>query len=124
MAFEVTGSTLPAVTAAADLSAQQFRFVKITAAKAINLAGAGDAVAGVLQNKPISGQAATVWGVGSVSKVVAGAAVAAGAFVTPDASGDAVTAGTGNYIAGEAIDAAAGAGSIISVQLTQPGRSV
>ena len=123
MAIENPVSTLPAVTAAADLSAQQFRFVKVTAAEQVNLAGAGEAVAGVLQNKPTSGQAASVWGTGSTTKVVCGAAVTAGADVTPDANGDAVTAASGNYIAGKALDAGAGAGSIISVQLTQPGRT-
>lgn len=125
MAIEKVGMTLPAVTAAADLSAAQFLFVKITGELAINLAGAGEAVDGVLQNKPAAaGRAATVWGPGTASKVVAGAAVAAGADVTPDAAGKAVTSATGNYIAGKCMTAAANADELITVWLTNPGRTV
>ena len=110
-------------TAAADLSAKQFFCVKVTAENAVNLAGAGEAVDGVLQNKPTSGQEATVWGVGSTTKAVAGAAVAAGADVTPDANGKLVTAGTGDYILGRALFAASADLERISVFITNQGRS-
>lgn len=44
-------------TAAADLSAKQFYAVKITADNAVNVAGAADATA-ILMNKPLSGEIA------------------------------------------------------------------
>jgi len=123
MAVEKVGETLPGVEAAADLSTHQFKFVKMTST-GINICGAGEAAVGVLQNKPSAlGQAATVWGAGTVSKVVAGAAVAKGAKVTPDATGRAVTAASGNYEAGQALDASTGAGQLISVWYNPQGRA-
>lgn len=122
MAIEKVGATLPAVTASSDLSTKQYLFVKIDGEKTVGVAGAGEAVDGVLQNKPISGQAATVWGPGSLSKVYSSAAIAAGAFVTPTAAGKAVTAASGNYIAGRVLEAATAADQLISVWITNPGR--
>ncbi len=121
-AYENVVSTMQAVTAAADLSAKQFFCVKLTAANAVNLAGAGEAIDGVLQNTPTSGQEATVWGAGSTTKAVAGAAITAAAFVTPDANGKVVTAASGDYIIGRAAIAAGADGEVISVYITQPGR--
>lgn len=122
MAFEKVGETLPGMETGADLSTHQFKFVTIDATGVV-LASAGGTVAGVLQNKPGLAQAAAVYGPGSVSKVFSGGAVAVGADVTPDASGRAVTSATTNYIAGKALTAAANANEIISVWITQPGRT-
>lgn len=122
MAWEKVGPTLPGMVAGADLTAGQHLFVVVNSSGKIVAAGAGAAVDGVLQNNPAADQAATVWGVGSVSKVVAGAAVSQGAQVTPNASGQAVTAASGNYIAGRALQAATGAGQKIPVWVTSPGR--
>lgn len=122
MAWEKVGPTLPGMVAGADLSAAQHRFVVVNASGKVVLAGAGAAVDGVVQNNPEADQAATVWGVGSVSKVEAGAAVAQGALVAPNATGQAITAVSGNYIAGRALQAATGAGQLISVWQTSPGR--
>lgn len=90
----------------------QYRFVKITGEHQVGLAtAAGDPVAGIMQNKPQkAGQAATV-GLGAVSNVIAGGAVAAGAAVVPDANGRAVT-GSGVWVA---LAPAAGAGEMIPV---------
>lgn len=122
MSWEKVGATLPGLVAGADLTASQHLFVVVNASGKAAVAGAGVAIDGVLQNKPDTDQAATVWGCGSVSKVVAGAAVAAGALVAPNASGQAITAVSGNYIAGRALNAATGAGQLISVWVNQPGR--
>jgi len=122
MAFEKVGATLPGVVASADLTSSQFLFTKVDGEKTVGLAGAGEAIDGVVQNNPNTGEAATVWGVGSVTKVYAGAAVAAGAFVTPNANAKAVTAASGNYIAGRCITAAANADELITLFITQPGR--
>ncbi len=122
MAIENPVATLPGAVASTDLSAHQFKFVDIDASGEIAVAGAGVDSVGVLQNKPSAqGRAATVWGPGSVCKVIAGAAVAAGARVTPDATGRAVTAVTGNRINGRALMAAGAAGEIISVFISGQG---
>ncbi len=120
MAFENSGIRIPGVIAAADLSAKQFYFVEMTTTGA-NLAGDGALALGVLQNKPTAGQACEIE-TASVSKVVAGAAIALGANVSSDSAGKAKTSATGNYIQGEALIAALADGDIISVALTKPGR--
>lgn len=122
MAWEKVGPTLPGMVAGADLTAAQHRFVNVNASGKVVAAGAGTPCDGVLQNNPDTDQAATVWGVGSVSKVSAGAAVAQGALVASDGNGQGITAVSGNYIAGRALTAAAGAGELISVWLFNPGR--
>ncbi len=124
MAFEKVGETLPGIEASADLSTHQFKFVTLDSSAEAAVAGAGAHVSGVLQNKPAAqGRPATIWGPGTVSKVVAGAAVALGADVTPDATGRGVTSTSGDYIAGKALTLAANAGELISVWITQPGRT-
>jgi len=122
MAWEKVGPTLPGMVAGADLTSAQYRFVVVNSSGKVVLAGAGAVVDGVVQNNPNTDQAATVWGVGSVSKVVAGAAVAQGALVASNGSGQAITAVSGNYIAGRALQAATGAGQLIPVWITNPGR--
>ena len=122
MAWEKVGPTLPGMVAGADLSSAQHRFVVVNSSGKVVLAGAGVVVDGVVQNNPEADQAATVWGVGSASKVEAGGAIAAGALVTSNATGQALTAASGNYIAGRALLAATGGGQLISVWQTSPGR--
>lgn len=122
MAFEKVGATLPAAEAAADLTGAQFLLVKTTST-GVNKCGAGDHADGVLQNKPNTGQAATVWGPGSVSKVIAGAAVAKGADVASDANAKGITSTTGDYIVGRALTAVSNADEILSVWITNPGRT-
>lgn len=51
-----------------------------------------------------------------------GAAIAAGAELTPNAAGQAVTAATGNHILAVALAAATGAGQPIRVQIVKSGR--
>lgn len=121
-------------TSTNDLSADQFRFVDLDAANSTSGVGnvilptvAGQKAIGVLQNKPTAGQTAEVWILG-ISKVVAGAAVAAGDLVATDNQGRAVTASTAgafpaaNFILGRALSAASGAGVVISVLLLPGGK--
>jgi hypothetical protein len=122
MAWEIEGLdfTLPA---AADLSANQYFIVKVDSSGSAALAGDGEPAIGVLQNEPdAAGKAASIRFAG-ISKVVAGAAVSAGAQVTPNASGKAITAATGKNILGVALAAASGDGVIIPVALTYNGIS-
>jgi hypothetical protein len=104
------------VAASADLSANQFRFHTI-GATGMALAGAGVLTDGVLQDTPNALGVHGALCVSGVSKVVAGAAVLAGAEVASDATGRAVTAVSTDHYAGRAITAAGAAGDIISVLL-------
>ncbi len=102
--------------AAADLSALQYRFMSLTADQIATVSGAGILADGVLQNDPISGAAGSLCPLnGSVSKIEAGAAVAANADVMTDANGRAITATATNEICGKALQAASAAGEIIEV---------
>jgi hypothetical protein len=124
--------------AAADLSTKQYYAMKVSAANTVNVASAaGEPVIGFLQNKPsAANEAATVAYTGR-TKAVAGAAVAAGAYVkvlangkvddastamTADASGASATAATtGAHTIGIALTAASADGDVIEVLLTHSG---
>jgi hypothetical protein len=118
MAYEVV-ENIAGLVAGADLSTGQHKIVKLNGSgQAILATVQGEKVTGVLQDKPsAAGQAASVAKTGSVTKVVAGAAVAAGALVMTDASARAITATATNYAFGQALTASSGAGQLISVYL-------
>ena len=110
-------------TAAVYLSASQFLAVKITAARQVNLANTGgEAFIGILQNKPTLGQAA-LYGYLGVSKVVAGAAFAAGADLMTDTSARMITATSTNHRNAIALEAATAAGQIVAVFITGANRT-
>lgn len=119
MSFEIPGFSFSR-NAGADLSAEQHKFVKIDSSGDIVLTGSTEASAGVLQNDPLQTEPGTVLNVG-ISKVVAGAAVAAGAFVMSDGSGRAITATATNRVLGTALEAAGAADEKIAVLLTSQG---
>jgi hypothetical protein len=103
--------------AAADLSGSQFYCVKITAARATNLASTGgEVVYGILQNKPTAGQPSDV-GLFGVSKAAAGAAFAAGALLMSDTTGRLITWTATHHCAAIALEAATAAGQLITVVL-------
>lgn len=100
MAVESTLQKFSMFAAGADLTAAQFRFVKISAGTIV-LCGAGEQAAGVLQNAPKQGEAAIV-GFSGISKVmVGGTDVAQDAEVATLANGLAGTAASGNAILGQ-----------------------
>lgn len=123
MAIERRGATVPGMKAAADYSATQHRFLSVTAADVVTLTGDGARIDGALQNNPEAGQSAEMWSSGSIAKVKASAAISVGASVASAANGEAVTAATGDYIAGPALNAVGASGELVSVLLTFPGRS-
>lgn len=115
--------TITGFAAAADLSGKQYHFVRASAANACNQSSLGGdaAMLGVLQNNPNTGQAATIAQAG-MSKVYAGAAVSANALVTTNGSGRAVTAASGDMVAGRALEASGNDGEVITVMLQAPVR--
>lgn len=120
MAIEVPGFVNGVMVAAVDLSAvaNQYKCVKVTASFAVNLCTvSGEKILGILQNKPLSGKSCEIATLG-ISKAQAGAAIAAGALLMTNASGQVITAATtGSTIIGWALEAAGGASEIISIQL-------
>lgn len=113
---------IPGLIAAADLSAFQYRVVRLSAARTVNVASHNLAASvlgpvGVLQNKPnAAGRAASVAREG-LSKAVAGAAVTVNQMVTHDGSGYVIDAVSGSNVIGRALEAAGAAGEVITVQL-------
>tara|TARA_R110001599_G_scaffold243355_2_gene443144 strand:+ start:2211 stop:2594 length:384 start_codon:yes stop_codon:yes gene_type:complete len=103
-----TQESLKCITleAGADLSSSQYKMVKLSAGKAILCVAVTDIPVGVLQNKPTSGQAATVC-VSGASKMLAGATINSGDQVGTDASSTAApyVAGTDttSYVVGTAL---------------------
>lgn len=103
-----------------DMSAKQYYIVQLDATGKIEVGeGATDLLVGVLQNKPLAGEAA-LYRFGGTAKVKAGGAVAIGAWVTSDANGKAVATTTdGDVVIGRHIGTAAGAdGDLIEVQVS------
>lgn len=121
--------------AGADLSAAQFKAVKVTSSGVV-LAGDGEAADGVLQNNPKSGQSATV-AYSGLSKFIAGGNVSIGDFIASDANGKAKTAVkgrtntsdagsstdalVGSFVLGKAFSASAADGTVITVLLHKSG---
>lgn len=106
--------------AGADLSAKQYFFVKVgTADNAAVVCGDGENALGVLINAPLSGEPAAIANSGVV-KVSAGGSITRGANVASDAAGEAVTAASGDYVLGIALEAADD-GDIIRVAFDKNG---
>lgn len=104
--------------ASADLSANQYRFVEITAAQTVGACNAiTDLAIGVLQNDPDAAGKPAAVAIFGTTKVVAGAAIAAGAKVAPTAAGKAQTAASTQVPRAIALDAAAADGDVIEILL-------
>lgn len=117
MAYESVGTDLGFFTAAADLSAKQFYFVKLASSSTVNVCAAvTDKPIGILQNKPESGEQAVVRVFG-VSKVSADATLAAGDVIGTAADGQAQPISLGSettvHVCGQAIEAGS-AGEILT----------
>lgn len=109
--------------AGADLSAKQYYFVKQDTDGEVILASAGtDVIIGVLQNKPLAGEAALVRMFGT-SKLRVNGTPGVGAYLTAGTSGDAGK-GVATTTAGDVVravhlgDAAAADEDIVEVMLT------
>ena len=108
--------------AAADLSTHQFKFVTVNSSAQVALAGAGAAMAGVMQDAPASGVAGS-YQIAGVSRLVtdgSGTSIAAGDYLKSDASGRGVkTTTNGDEVGAMALEASTAAGTIIAVQLVR-----
>jgi hypothetical protein len=103
----------------ADLSAHRNKFAKVSADYTAALATAvGDAIIGVIDDIPYNAAGAQVAiRFGGTAQVVAGAAFAAGARLTTDASGRAITATVGQRYYAIALEAATAVGDMPEVFL-------
>ncbi len=121
MAVEQRVLSVGICKAAADLSAKQFYCVKVTAAESVNIATvAGEAVLGVLQNKPKSGEVADVMVIGITKIEVGSGNLAAGAQWESAADGTGITAATGKVGMGTVlIGASAGELATVTVGFAQ-----
>lgn len=120
MAYEIPAFTFT-LEAGADLSAHQYKFVKLTSGKAAAIAAATDLPIGVLQNKPTSGQAATIMQHG-ITKLQADAALTVDLLIGTSADGqaDAKTLGTDTteHTVGVVLEAAAAAGNLCTALIS------
>lgn len=86
-----------------------FRFVKVTGANTVGLAGAGQDAIGVVQNKPQGVDHAATVAIRGVSNVVVGAGgITAGTYVEADANGQAIAETTGAILGVALADGSAG----------------
>ncbi len=120
MAIATQMATIPtlvlALSAGADLSSDQHKFVKLNADNQVILcAAATDKPLGILQNKPdASGKGAEVIVIG-VSKVQADEALSAGDVIGTSADGQAKVSVATEYPMGQVIIGAANAAEIAEV---------
>ncbi len=115
----ITGKATAAIENGAFLAA------KFDANGGIVLAGAGENALGLLiattPENVAAGEDVTVQ-IKDIGLWVTGDAISAGAELTPDANGAAVTAAVGNYVTAIALEAAAAAGQVIKVQIVKSGK--
>ena len=110
--------------AGADLSASQYRGVKVTGAQTCGVvAASSDVAVGVLVNKPnAAGKAAEIATFGQIVKCEAQTNFNAGAVLMFHTDGRVLTAATaGNRRIGVALQGAGAAGDIVSVYLNDYG---
>ena len=125
MAYHGTGindSATIVAKAAADITDGAFKAVKLTAA-GIALCGAGEAAVGILipeTESPKAGEDVNIQ-VKDIGLGMAGAAVAPGDLLASDADGKLIKAASGKFVIAQALEAAAEADRIISVQLCKAG---
>jgi hypothetical protein len=125
MALEGNVQTYPGLKASADLSAKQFRCMKLSGAGTFTVCAAvTDKVIGILQDTPTSGQPGSVAFAG-LTKVKAGGTIAAGDTVGTDGNGAIVAyvegTDTTKYRVGIARSAGA-SGDFVDVLLQLTGR--
>lgn len=119
----MANDVLQGMTAAIDLRAQQYHFVGLSAARTVNISSLATSSvgAGVLVNRPNSGQNASVHYTGEVY-ITGGASYSANALLTTNGSGRAVAAASGDWCYGRAIEAAGANGDVVKMLAYPPFR--
>lgn len=113
MAYEIP-VLIVSFEAAADLSAKQYRAMKMaTGGKVDVFSGATDVPIGILQNKPKSGETADVLILG-ISKVDSDAALAVGDIIAGQTDGQLEVADAADYPMGQVVLASGAAGELAS----------
>src|SRR5262245_53725531 len=114
--YRVIGLRIPGLRAGADLSAQQYRFVKPGAAEGevIAVTASGERAIGVLLDNPKLGNVAEVASF-EITEITAGAAIPYGADVQTDAQGRAIPAVAGGAVLARALQPATASGDRISI---------
>ena len=111
-----TPNFLQGVKAGEDLTGDEGKAVKISAANTVILiTGATDVAVGVVQSGNTSGKAVNIAAFGQQGEVEAGAAIVAGAELAVNASGQMITAISTNIVRAIAKTAASGAGEFVDV---------
>lgn len=110
-----TGSQTDSAVSAADLTGKEFYAAKRTPT-GLNLCGAGDHCDGVISEGKAAGLHSSIK-TGNQVKGIAGAAIAIGAKVTPNANGEFITATTGTEVFGTARSAAGASGDLVSIDV-------
>lgn len=115
----------PGATAAADLSAKQYHFMRLvgTTERIVNQASLDTSteLLGILVNKPKSGEHASILQLGETF-LIAGGALDANTLLTTNGSGRGAAAGSGDMVGARAVVAAAGDGDKIRVVACIPWR--
>jgi hypothetical protein len=109
------------MVAAADLSAKQYLFAKITADYTVNVATLhSDSIPGVIYDIPYAAAGAQV-GLHMIgtTMIMAGGAISAGAKIKPSATGKAAVAATGEGYHAIALQAATADGDLIECLLVK-----
>lgn len=110
-----TGAQTDTVVSDVDLTGKEYFALKRTATGG-TLCGAGDHCDGVISEGKAAGLHTSIK-TGNQLKAVAGAAVAVGAKVTPNASAKFITATSGTEVFGTAITAAAADGDLFTIDV-------
>ena len=114
--FRIPEAFTYARNAGADLSSNLYYAAHIDTDGDVVLAGAGEHCIGAIIEGAVADNPVTVQ-FGGVAKMIAGAAVAAGARVASDANGKVVAATSGDFVIGTALEAAGDANEIIPIAL-------
>ncbi len=104
--------------ASEDLRLKKHYIVQLDAHGKIEVGeGATDFLVGILQNKPNTGEAA-IYRFGGTAKVIVGAPVNPGSWVTTDSAGKAIeTTSDGDTTVGRALETATAAGQLLEIQV-------
>ena len=121
MAFFKGPDFIYTADAGGDLSAAQFKFVKLSAGQVVVCTAITDKVLGILQNKPdAAGKAAQVL-MSGITKLSADSAIAVDDLVgtSTDGQGDTIVAGTDTtvYAVARCVGAAGAAGQLATVAI-------